>query len=68
MSSLANLSENDKKKIQKRNKGNKKTMEKRIMGYIDTLTAKEPVTATDVNSHLRVKFYDYGRLPESRLK
>ena len=38
------------------------------MGYIDTLSTKEPVTASDVNSHLRLKFYDYGRLPEGRLK
>ena len=38
------------------------------MGYIDTLNNKEPVTATDVNASLRAKFYDYGRLPEARLK
>ena len=38
------------------------------MGYVETLNTKEPVTASDVNASLKTKFYDYGRLPESRLK
>lgn len=68
MSSLDNLSLKDRKRVQKRQNGGKKIIETRVMGYIDTLGQKDPVTVTEVCTSLRTKFYDYGRLPEIRLK
>jgi ribosome biogenesis ATPase len=68
MSSLGNLSEADRRKVKKRRNTGNKTLERRIMGYVDTLGPKEPVSLSDVNASLRSKFYDYGRLPESKLK
>ena len=68
MSSLSNLSEASKRKIMKRKANGNKKLEYRILGYIDTLNSKEPVTAFDVNASLRSKFYDYGRMSEARLR
>lgn len=68
MSSLSNLSEADRKRVQKRKKVVNKTLENRIRAYLDTLREKDPVTVFEVSASLRSKFYDYGRLPESKIK